>query len=422
MRGGRAGVHTPDIANPRHPVTTLVSALDPRPRSPRPPFKQLDVLRIGMFEAALIQLLAASPQCTMAFADAFDLQSEEFSGNPAADRLVTPAPRGEIFGDKIDALPNAADSLDLGYQEFFGERLGIHSKKRCYHPFESNSRTRTGFNTAAQVSQSASSTLLYLTSKGFRVAVVRSMSCRAALSSLCATCTPQEHAITTPAQFVTQCVTNRERLMEQPHVPQVRRIKAAAKLRGQCRSQATQQADAILGPRPSSLLELHDVPPLLPAGEYLHGVHGTPCTLPCLTDQMDRWNKTDQPPLAPESGPNVISLATSQCMRRKNPTISGARRQGGEGGPGSGSQPPGFHTLRRSFATLPPIFARSNCAAPKGHASQRPTVTLGNFDFPSIALVFATENLSGSNGPSNHSFLSRYSGCLRSFRMDTRIS
>ena len=45
-----------------------------------------------------------------------------------------------------------------------------------YHPRDNSSRMLTPFNTDAQVSQSASSTLLYLASKGFRVAVVRSMS------------------------------------------------------------------------------------------------------------------------------------------------------------------------------------------------------------------------------------------------------
>lgn len=45
-----------------------------------------------------------------------------------------------------------------------------------HHPCDSNSFIVTLFKTAAQVSQSASSTLLYFASNGFRVAVVRSMS------------------------------------------------------------------------------------------------------------------------------------------------------------------------------------------------------------------------------------------------------
>ncbi len=45
-----------------------------------------------------------------------------------------------------------------------------------YHPRDSSSFMLIPFNTDAQVSQSASSTLLYFASNGFRVAVVRSMS------------------------------------------------------------------------------------------------------------------------------------------------------------------------------------------------------------------------------------------------------
>ncbi len=45
-----------------------------------------------------------------------------------------------------------------------------------YQPRDNISRILIPFNTDAQVSQSASSTLLYFASNGFRVAVVRSMS------------------------------------------------------------------------------------------------------------------------------------------------------------------------------------------------------------------------------------------------------
>lgn len=47
---------------------------------------------------------------------------------------------------------------------------------RDYHPRDNSSFALSAFSTDAQVSQSASSTLLYFTSNGFRVADVRSMS------------------------------------------------------------------------------------------------------------------------------------------------------------------------------------------------------------------------------------------------------
>ena len=43
----------------------------------------------------------------------------------------------------------------------------------------------------------------------------------------------QEQAVVGPAQFVTQCVTIRECLIEQPHVAEIGCIKAFAELRGE---------------------------------------------------------------------------------------------------------------------------------------------------------------------------------------------
>ena len=61
-------------------------------------------------------------------------------------------------------------NLNHGYKKF---RTGFGLS---YQPFDSISLMLSPFKTEAQVSQSASSTLLYFTSNGFLVAVVRSMS------------------------------------------------------------------------------------------------------------------------------------------------------------------------------------------------------------------------------------------------------
>jgi hypothetical protein len=60
--------------------------------------------------------------------------------------------------------------------------------ERGHQACERSSFMLTLFKTVAQVSQSASSTLLYFMSNGFLVAAVRSISCLAACSSLRATC------------------------------------------------------------------------------------------------------------------------------------------------------------------------------------------------------------------------------------------
>ena len=67
-----------------------------------------------------------------------------------------------------------------------------------------------------------------------------------------------------PAQFCRQCLQNRERQVQLPHVEQIAPTKPPAKLGRQIFSQRLQQALAILRPVTAALLVLDDVPPNLP--------------------------------------------------------------------------------------------------------------------------------------------------------------
>jgi len=76
-----------------------------------------------------------------------------------------------------------------------------------------------------------------------------------------------------PAQFGTQCVPNREAQEEGPHVAQVAFIEALAELASEGVGQIGQQSFAVGGPGSTALLELDDVPPDLPVGLHLDGIH-----------------------------------------------------------------------------------------------------------------------------------------------------
>ena len=89
-----------------------------------------------------------------------------------------------------------------------------------------------------------------------------------------------------PAQFVTQCVTNRKRPVEESHVPQVGGIEAGAEL---CRKRLCQQRQKLLAIRGSgraALLKLHDVPSDFPTGTHLDGIDGSQSPLAGTLNQI----------------------------------------------------------------------------------------------------------------------------------------
>jgi hypothetical protein len=88
-----------------------------------------------------------------------------------------------------------------------------------------------------------------------------------------------------PAQFVTQCVTNRECPVKQAHVAQVGSIEPASELCGQSVREARQKAGTERGAPSAMLLEFDDMPAYLPAGLHLHGIHRPQRLLPGLLDQ-----------------------------------------------------------------------------------------------------------------------------------------
>ncbi len=103
--------------------------------------------------------------------------------SPLADRSA-PGPSGELAGialDDILLLRSHDGQCPLSQWAAFRpdarpRQRAIERASEGYQPRESSSLMLTLFKTEAQVSQSASSTLLYLASNGFLVAVVRSMS------------------------------------------------------------------------------------------------------------------------------------------------------------------------------------------------------------------------------------------------------
>src|SRR5947199_4833990 len=88
-----------------------------------------------------------------------------------------------------------------------------------------------------------------------------------------------------PAQFVTQCVTLWECLVEQPHVAELGGVEPFPILRRQTVGQLWKQPRSIRGAVRPGLFELHDVASHLPAGPHLHRVHSTQGLLPGLLDQ-----------------------------------------------------------------------------------------------------------------------------------------
>ena len=89
-----------------------------------------------------------------------------------------------------------------------------------------------------------------------------------------------------PAQFMTQCVTNRKSLIKEAHVPEVRDVEPSPKLRGERRSQGLQQLIPIFRPRRSTLLKLDDVATDLPAGLHLGGIDGSHSPLTGTLNQI----------------------------------------------------------------------------------------------------------------------------------------
>ncbi|MOA15545.1 hypothetical protein D3C78_1357060 [compost metagenome] len=96
----------------------------------------------------------------------------------------------------------------------------------------------------------------------------------------------EQRAVVRPAQFVTQCVTNREGLVEQAHIAQVGGVEALAELGAQFPGQGRQQLLAIGCTSLAALLELDDMPADLPAGLHLDGIHGTQRAFASLANQL----------------------------------------------------------------------------------------------------------------------------------------
>ena len=73
---------------------------------------------------------------------------------------------------------------------------------------------------------------------------------------------------------MTQCVTIRECLIEQPHVAEIGCIKAFAELSGELGGNLREHCLAIRGTGLASLLELDNVPTNDPASAHLDDIHG----------------------------------------------------------------------------------------------------------------------------------------------------
>src|SRR5437868_11095718 len=98
-----------------------------------------------------------------------------------------------------------------------------------------------------------------------------------------------------PAQFVTQCVTLWECLIEEAHVAKIGCVKSLSKLRRQPIGQRWQQPLAIGGPLSALLLEFNDMPADVPAGLHLQRIHRPQRLLAGLADQLaetaEQWGE-----------------------------------------------------------------------------------------------------------------------------------
>ncbi|MNC51529.1 hypothetical protein D3C75_1008240 [compost metagenome] len=94
-----------------------------------------------------------------------------------------------------------------------------------------------------------------------------------------------------PAQFVTQCVTNWERLVEQAHIPKVGGVEALAEFRCKYLGQGRKQLFSIPRPPGSFLLEFDNMPTDLPAALHLNGINRAQHLLSCLADQLTKIAK-----------------------------------------------------------------------------------------------------------------------------------
>jgi hypothetical protein len=96
----------------------------------------------------------------------------------------------------------------------------------------------------------------------------------------------QKPSVVGPARFVTQCVTNREGLIELAHVAKVGRVKAFSELDCQNFRQCRQQQLPIPGPTSSLLLKFDNMPPDLPTGLHLSRIDRSQHRKTCLADQF----------------------------------------------------------------------------------------------------------------------------------------
>ncbi len=89
-----------------------------------------------------------------------------------------------------------------------------------------------------------------------------------------------------PAQFMTQCVTNREGLVKEPHVAKVRGVEPASELPGPRLGEHGEKSGAVFGAGSSALLEFHDVPADLPAGLNLNRIDRPERPVACAPNQL----------------------------------------------------------------------------------------------------------------------------------------
>ena len=82
-----------------------------------------------------------------------------------------------------------------------------------------------------------------------------------------------------PGQFVTQCVTNRVGQKKQPHVAEVRRVVAFAKLRRETLRKTLQDSLPVVSSLLPSLLILDNLAPDLPIGIDHHHIDRLPSTV-----------------------------------------------------------------------------------------------------------------------------------------------
>ena len=87
-----------------------------------------------------------------------------------------------------------------------------------------------------------------------------------------------------PAQFVTQCVTNWKRSVEEAHVAEIRGVETASELGGKRVGQRRKETLSVRRPLRAVLLVLYDLPSDLLIGLNLNLVHGACDPLPCIRD------------------------------------------------------------------------------------------------------------------------------------------